>query len=459
MIYTYQYRFRPTTEQKLVLNDWFRVCRYWYNHQLGERFNWWEQNRCYVDRCPLICHLPELKDKPNYYSQKKRLPIIKQDLVAVGWSKELLDFATVPSQTLQEVCKRAELAFKRYISGDSQGKRSGKPRFKNNARFRSMIFEGAKLHSCSVGSKFLYVTLPKLGLVKIRHHRPLPDGTSLKQAQVIKKADGWYLNLRLEDKTIPDFTPDITPTWENSIGMDAVLHEDDYLATSEGFKLPSLKSFRKSQVKLDKVSKRKASRKKGSKARRKLAKKEAKIHQQIARSRKDHAYNNAHQLLKTGKTVFFYEKLNLKGLTRRNNPKQDDRGNYVPNGNSAKSGLNKSWADAGFGQFFSILGYIAEKAGAKAIEVNPAYTSQLLSYKDELVFTDCSIREYWDEELNLLVDRDINSGINIKRVGLGLFPTLKRRKGNPVVVSSTTNSTLKQVLSILQDLEKPALYA
>ena len=128
----------------------------------------------------------------------------------------------------------------------------------------------------------------------------------------------------------------------------------------------------------------------------------------------------------------------------------------MPNGQSAKTGLNKSWNDAAFGQFFTILDYIAEKAGAVTISVNPAYTSQLLPYKDELIFTDVSIRKYWDEELKLLVDRDISSSINIKRVGLDVFPTLKRRRGkNPVVIVSTTNSTSKQVLSILRGLEKP----
>ena len=70
--------------------------------------------------------------------------------------------SSVPSQTLQEVGKRVELAFKRYISGDSNQKRSGKPRFKSTSRFRSMVFEGAKLHSCSVGGKWLYLVLPKL---------------------------------------------------------------------------------------------------------------------------------------------------------------------------------------------------------------------------------------------------------------------------------------------------------
>ena len=424
MIYNYQYRLKPTAKQKLVLNDWLRICRYWYNRQLGERFDWWERNRTYTDRCPLICHLPELKDNPEFYGQKKQLPVIKQDLVSVGWSGELLDLASVPSQTLQEVCKRVELAFSRYIKGDINGKHSGKPRFKNTERFRSMVFEGAKMHSCSLGGKWLYVSLPKIGIVNVRHHRLIPNGAILKQAQIIKKVDGWYINLRLQDESVPDFQSDIVPTWDNSLGMDAVLHENDYLATSEGFKLPSLKSFRKSQGKLASVSKRKASAKKGSKSCRQLAKREARIHQQIARARKDHAYNAAHALLKTGKKVFFHEKLNLAGLSRRNKVKTDDTGKFLPNGQSAKSGLNKSWADAAFAQFFNILKFKAEKAGALVIPVNPQYTSMLLPYKDEFIFTDTSIREYWDEEYQLLIDRDISAGLNVKRVGLDVFPTI-----------------------------------
>lgn len=458
MKYNYQYRLYLSTEQKLVLNYWLRICRYWYNRQLGERFDWWEQNRNYTNSCPLVCHLPELKDKPEFYEQKKQLPNIKQDLVTVGWSKELLDFNSVPSQTLQEVCIRVKLAFSRYITGDSKGKRSGKPRIKNTARYRSMVFEGAQFLSCSVGGKWLYVSLPKLGIVKLRHHRSLPDGAKLKSVQIIKKADGWYINLRLEDKTIPDFKSEIVPTWDNSLGMDAVLHEDDYLATSEGVKLPSLKSFRQSQGELALVSKRKASSKQGSKARRKLAKREARIHQRIARARKDHAYKTAHKLMATGKKVFFHEKLNLAGLSKRNKPKQDETGKYLPNGQSFKSGLNKSWQDAAFASFFKILKYIGEKTGASVVAVNPAYTSMILPYKDEFVFTNVSIRKYWDEKLNLWVDRDIASSVNLKRVGLDVFPTIRRRRGNPVVISSTTSSTSKQVLCTLRGLEKPTLY-
>ena len=460
MKYTYQYRILPTTNQKITLNRWLRVCRFWFNRQLGERFQWWEQNRCAVNSCPLICHLPELKEKPNYYSQKKQLPILKKDVVTVQWSKEKLDLSEVPSLTLQEVCKRVDKAFSRYISGDSNGKRSGKPRFKSSNRFRSMVFEGGGLsiHSCSVGKKYLYLKTPKIGLIKVRMHRYLPDGAILKQAQIIKKADGWYVNLRLDDPTIPKFNKDkIVAKWDNSTGLDAVLYEDDYLATSDGKKLSSLKSLRKSEARLAQISQRKANKKKGSKSRRKLAKRESREHQRIARARKDHAYSTAHELLKTGKKVFFHEKLNLKGLSRKNKPVQDDNGKYLPNGQSAKSGLNKSWSDAAFGQFFSIFNYIAEKAGVAVIEINPAYTSQLLPYRDEFVFTDCSIREYWDEIEQVSVDRDISAAINIKRVGLDEFPTIKRRKGKIVIVDSTTHLTSKEVLSVFRGLEKPAL--
>ena len=232
--------------------------------------------------------------------------------------------------------------------------------------------------------------------------------------------------------------------------MDAVLHEDDYLATSEGVKLPSLKVLRKNQRKLTRISQKKNARKRGSKARRQLAKREGRQHQKIARCRKNFQYKTAHKLVRTGKKVFFHEDLNLKGLSKRNAPKQDETGAFIPNGQSAKSGLNLSWSDAAFAQFFQILGHIAGKAGAVVTAKNPAYTSQLLSYRDEVIFADTGIREYWDEVEKLLVDRDINAAINIKRVGLDVFPTIKRRKGKVVIVGSITDDTSKEVLRILR---------
>lgn len=163
MKYTYQYKALPSTEQKLELNVWVRTCQYWYNRQLGDRFDWWER----------------------------------------------------------KVCQRAELAFERFLAGDSSGNRSGKPRFKSQSRYRSLVVEGAgfDLHSCSIGGKYLYIKVPKIGLVKVRSHRHLPNGGILKQLQFIKKNDGLFVNLRLEDSSVPVCSDDIIPTWDNSLGI------------------------------------------------------------------------------------------------------------------------------------------------------------------------------------------------------------------------------------------------
>ncbi len=449
---TYQYRLEPESNQKLILNEWLRICRYWYNRQLGERFSWWENNRHAVNSCPIfVTRLPELLDRPNYYSQKLQLPVIKKDLNIVQWSGELLDFKSVDSTVLQDVCKRVDKAFERFVIGDSSGKRSGKPRFKTEASFKTMTFATANNEWIKLKRiNWLYIRLPKLGMFKARMHRPVPDGFNLKQVSITKKADGWYIQMVLEDITVPSQTTELIPNWDNSMGIDAVLQGDDYLATSEGEKLPSLKPLRKNQAKLDRISVKRNKRKRGSKSRRKLAKREAKQHQKIARSRKDFQYKTAHKLVRSGKRFFFYEDLNLKGLTRRNKKIIDENGNYLPNGQSAKSGLNKSWSDGAFGQFFEILECIASIAGANAISQNPQYTSMILCYRNEIIFTDCSIREYWDEQNTLMVDRDINAGINLKRLGLGIFPSIKRRSGKLDIVGTMDDSTTKEILHTLR---------
>jgi len=131
----------PDTNQKLELNEWLRTCQYWYNRQLGERFTWWQDNNLQLKAFPWWKDLfPPLFDtKPSYYNQKAQLPTIKQDLTRVWHSGEQLDFTRVPSQTLQDVSKRVDIAFSRFLGGDSNSKRSGKPRFKNAASFSTII--------------------------------------------------------------------------------------------------------------------------------------------------------------------------------------------------------------------------------------------------------------------------------------------------------------------------------
>jgi hypothetical protein len=89
----------------------------------------------------------------------------------------------------------------------------------------------------------------------------------------------------------------------------------------------------------------------------------------------------------------------------------------------------------------------------------PAYTSMVLSDRNEIIFTDCSIRDYWDDENSLMVDRDLNAALNLKRLGLGIFPSIKRRSGNLSIVDSIDNSTAKEILHTLdRAAKKPTSY-
>jgi putative transposase len=71
-----------------------------------------------------------------------------------------------------------------------------------------------------------------------------------------------------------------------------------------------------------------------------------------------------------------YENLEIANMTRRPKPRLDGDGGYQPNGAAAKSGLNRSIYDAGWGIFLRILSAKAESAGRIVIAVNPRHTSQ-----------------------------------------------------------------------------------
>jgi putative transposase len=273
-----QYRLRPTTKQIEIFEQWLRLLRNQYNYRLAERFNWYEQNRSPINACPLICYLPQLKDRPTFYSQKR-------DLVN---TKVLFPiYKTIHSQVLQDCIERVEKTFQRYIQGDCNGKKSGKPRFKGIGRYRSFTFQQMK-QDCIKGK---FINLPKIGLVKFIQHREIPVGFKIKTATITKKADGWYITLVVEDKSIPTFIPNTTPTLDNTVGIDMGLK--DFLACSDGSYVGIEKHYRKAQKLLRKKQKAVSRKKKGSISRAKAVKKLAKTHLKVANKRKDFHYKTA----------------------------------------------------------------------------------------------------------------------------------------------------------------------
>lgn len=403
----YQYRLRLTTTQQATIDHWLELARRQYNYRLAERFTWYEQNRCDINACPLICYLPELKDRPDFYSQKRDL---------VNSKKRFPEYKELPSHTLQDVIARVEKAFDRTLSGDSNGNRSGKPRFKGQRRFRSIAFPDP-IKPEHISGKF--IQLPKIGKLKMILHRPLPDGFKVKTATITKKVDGYYITLSLQDASVPVLTPD-TPSMENTIGIDMGLKS--FLVDDSGQEVEIPQYYRKSEKQLKRLQRSLSRKKKGSNRRKKAIKRVAKAHLKVSNTRKDFHYKAANKLLQQGKHIA-HEKLNIKGI--------------------AKTRLAKSIHDVGWGQFLQILSIKAERAGLLAIAMNPNGTSQNCSGCGTKVPKQLKDRIHICPECGLTLDRDHNAAINIKYLAVG----------HSVGKAQVTSDAIAGVT------EKPALYA
>jgi putative transposase len=406
----YQYRLRPTPSQVALMNQWLELLRKQYNYRLAERFNWWEQNRCDINACPLICHLPELKDQPDFYSQKRDL---------VNTKARFPEYQVIHSQVLQNCVERVHNVFDRWLKGDRNGKRTGRPRFKGTGRYRSFTFPQMK-QDCVQG-KFIH--LPKIGAVKLIQHRPLPDGFVIKTATITRKADGWYVTLSLQDTSVPEFVPD-PPTLENTMGIDMGL--DSFLVTDTGESIPVPQHYRKAELRLKRLQRALSRKRRGSNRHKKALKRVAKAHLRVANQRKDFHYKTAKKLASKGKHIA-YEALNIKGI--------------------ARTRLAKSTYDAGWGQFLHILAVKAERAGLRMIAVDPNGTSQNCSRCGQKVPKTIQDRWHSCPHCGLELHRDRNAAINIKYRAVG-HPVLKAQE------MSFTGVTEKPALSRFSGAER-----
>lgn len=377
----YQYRLRPTKAQSNQMETWLNLLRMQYNWRLVERFRWWDENRFPINACPLICSIAPPTEPPEYYGQKR-------DLVQ---TKALFpEYKDIYSDVLQDCIGRVKKTFDRFLKADSSGKRSGKPRFKQRSRYRSFTYPRMK-PSCIRGK---YITLPKIGDVKLILHRPIKNGFAIKTCIVVRKADGWYITLLLQDDTVPTVAPDINQ--ESAVGIDVGLK--DFLVTSnnEVVSIPQLaRSSEKRRKLLNKALSRKP--KKGTNRRHKAGRRLSKHYLHVVRQRKDFHYKVANWLV--GKyDIIAHEDLNIKGL--------------------AKTRLSKSVLDAGWGEFIEIVACKAANAGRMTVAVNPSGTSQNCSSCGVKVPKTLAVRVH-KCTCGLEICRDWNAAINIKNLAVG----------------------------------------
>lgn len=270
----------------------------------------------------------------SYLEQKRQL---------TQWKKTNPWISAVHSQVTQDCVKRLHNTWERF-----KAKKFGFPRFKKYGRYQSFLFPQFKENPINNG----FIKLPKIGKVAINQHRPIPDGFKVKGVRIVSRVRGtiWYAVVTIQcDVKVPDPLP-----FGRGIGIDIGL--ESFLVTSDNLRIEPARFFRDLQSRL-KVLQRKASRKsKGSKNWEKAQLKVAKLHHQIANSRKNFHFQTSHQLCDQA-DIIFVEDINFKM--------------------TARGFLGKQMLDGGFGQFRDLLSWVCWKRGKYFAQVDHKYTSQI----------------------------------------------------------------------------------
>jgi putative transposase len=270
----------------------------------------------------------------------------------------------IDSTVLQQNVKRLDTAYQNFFEG------RGFPKFKNRSNFTSFTFVmGVKIQ----GNK---IYLPKLGWMRFYNSRPIPEGFTIKACAVRKRQNGWQVSIRIEDKSIPDYLTKSFKDVAKVIGCDLGITKLVHLSDGSFIENPKFSTTKKVKRTL-KIRQRRVSRKvKGSKNRKKAAKKLGLFHQKIGDKRQAYQWKTANKIVDKNIDSIALENLNTSGMLRRSRVKIDERtGRLLKNGQSIKKGLNRSISDASWGELIFKIEYLAAKQGKIVIKVNPKYSS------------------------------------------------------------------------------------
>lgn len=372
MIRSFKYRIYPNTTQVEIMRRQFNLCRWLYNVALEHRIT------AYKNMGKTISYFMQAGE---LYALKEQFPV----------------FNTIHSQVLQDVLKRLDLSFKHFFRRIKQRQNHGFPRFKGKDRLNSICYpqSGFKI----IGNK---VEVSKIGLIKIKLHRQIEG--DIKTCSIKKCGNQWYVVFAVEQNITIQKKPAYT-----AVGIDLGL--ESFAVLSDSSKIQNPRYLKKSEEKLKEIQS-KYSKHKGKATKKKLSV----LHRKITNQRNDFLHKQS-RLLVNKYGLIAYEDLNIKNMSKRCKPVENEDGSFAPNGQAAKSGLNKSIHDAGWGKFIEMIKYKAESAGSYAIAVNPRNTSQRCSGCGTMVKKEIHQRSHNCPVCGLSIHRDLNASINILRLG------------------------------------------
>ena len=385
MLTNYVYKLRPNISQSNKMDKWLDMLRSTYNWSLADRIAQYNQQfiqgdycdiRTRAEACPLTCFVSkngasgepwkDAKTDKNGHLKNPRRSAGDIQITALPYLKKSRPwFAEVDSTVLQQNVKRLDTAYKNFFEG------RGFPKFKNRSNFTSFTYQmGVKIQ----GNK---IYLPKLGWMRFFNSRLIPTGFAIKAATLRKRQDGWYISIRIEDKTIPDYVKKPLNEVNSILGCDLGITKLVHFSDRHQIDNPRFSTNKKARRTL-KIRQRRINRKvKGSKNRKKAANNVGRFHKKITDKRTAYQWDVAKTIVSRKVDAIALEDLNISSMLRRCKVKTDEKtGRFLNNGQSRKKGLNRSISDASWSDLILKIEYLAVKQGKVVIKINPKYSSQ-----------------------------------------------------------------------------------
>ncbi|WP_261566207.1 RNA-guided endonuclease InsQ/TnpB family protein [Frankia gtarii] len=387
----YKFLLRPTARQAVCLGVMLDDHRALYNAALQERRD---------------AYRHPSKTRIRYGDQSAQVKDIRADDP---------DQARWSFSSQQATLRRLDRAFAGFFRRVKAGGMPGYPRFKGAGWFDTVEWpsdgDGCRWDSQPENPTRTFVRLQGISHVKVHQHRRVLG--RVRTISVKREGRRWYVILSCDDVPAQPLPPAGAV-----VGVDVGIAS--FLTTSYGKHEPNPTCLDRSAGWLAAAQRDLSRRRRGSARRRKAAARVGTISRSVARQRLDHAHKTALGLVR-GHDLIAVEKLTIKGMTRRARPRPDPDtpGAFLPNGQAAKSGLNRSIHDAGWGVFLGVLRAKAESAGRVVVEVNARHTSQRCAACDHVAEKNRPTRaEFACVQCGHTADADENAAVNILRAGL-----------------------------------------
>ena len=355
----YKFRIYPDEEQKILIAKTFGCVRFIYNKMLGDKIEYYHQTQ------------KKLNNTPAQYKSE------------FEWLKEVDSLALANAQmNLQD-------AYNNFF----RDKKVGFPKFKSK--------KGSKRSyttNCVNGNIIVrdgMIRLPKLGFVKMKQHRNIPDDYKLKSVTVSQNSSGKYFA-----SILFEYEEDIVmKNLKSFLGLDFSMHE---LYVDSNGKCPQFpRYYRLSEKKLKREQRKLSKMQKGSSNRNKQRIRISKLHEKIANQRKDFLHKQSRQIANVYDCVCI-ENLNMKAMSQSLN-------------------FGKSVSDNSWGMFTVFLKYKLEEAGKRLVKIDKFFASSQLcnvcGYQNSET-KDLSVREWTCPYCKTHHNRDVNAAINIRNEGM-----------------------------------------